>query len=553
MIHSKVITHVSRRTIVFVLCIVALAAVLTPGAMRWYSLYEQERAYTFYSSALHDARIPPRNVAVSGIRYTVQGGVVTTAASSSISRAHALKALELTYEMAVAERSPQFGLAGTEPDKLDTQVTELARVQKEQADSLRIPSNIEAVRTSLYPISFLRALAAVERARLAFIGSGSDTAAVIYRAAISSVIEAQRHDSELFGASYKFLGYKDAKFPLLGGTMTSGNVEKAIAAIRSSAGAQAAILSKRDRCFSGVIRACDVRDIALPLPPSVSDTHDARAARLAGDVEEIYWGSRSNPEVRKLVALSSSTCLASVAGPYIFRDLVPEDSISYLPPALLYMGDVFFSTSTASLATLTNGRMTPPVTVQSAMYFYECADSGLDVSQVNAVELVASFAQVHPTIAPQEREKLLSTNMLHEDDAVEYLRSALQSNETYPRDAEQRLTGLALMFRDKSAALDVVVHEVWMLSESNLRLIRKGYQYDDSLLFFFGSHSAFPTLFQLYNPSVVKKSVSIYDRSPGALTTLSDMLLRYSARPEYRADIAQTLRGYRLFEYDAHD
>lgn len=547
--NEKMTMCTSRRNILLIACIAALAASLAPGAIQKYSLYKQQRAYAFYSAVLRDAGISLRSVSVNGVRYRVEDGIVTSA-SSSVPEADAQKVLRLAYEMVAAERSPQFGLAGTDPDELDKQVIELERVQKEQADSLRVPSNKEAVDSSLYPISFLRTLAEAERTRRALISIGSDTSATAYRVAISSAIEAERRDSELFGKAYASLGYKNAKFPLLGGTMTSGNVEKAIAAIRSSADAQAATLSKRNRCFDGAIRACDMGYIMLPIPPAVQDTHDAQAERLAMDIEAIYRESVSESGARAFVALSSSTCLASVAGPYIFRSMVREYSTSYHPPILRYLGDIFFSTSTAPLVTMTNGKVDTPINIQSAVYFYECADNGLDISQVRTVENIANFAKAYPDIAPTEREKLLSTKILHEDDAIAYLRSALQNSETYQRGARRRLVDIALTARNKSAALDAVVYEIWTLGENNLKLIKNGHPFDDSLLYFFGSHSAFPTLFQAYNPSVVEDAVSIYDRSPEALTALTNMMLRYSEHPEYRAEIVRFFREYRQFEYN---
>ena len=125
----------------------------------------------------------------------------------------------------------------------------------------------------------------------------------------------------------------------------------------------------------------------------------------------------------------------------------------------------------------------------------------------------------------------------------------MQELPSYELADQSELISLALTFRNNSAGLDLVVNEIWSLSETNLRLRQMGYPFDDSLGFLVGSHSGFADLLQLHNPSVVPGTPEIYDRSTAALGALRDKLRRYSqTAPAYRSDIMRYLREFRAFE-----
>jgi len=512
-----------------------------------FGLWVRPESY-FYAKAFRSAHITT-NAVVDGVEYAIREGTVLRG-DTTITGAERLRALTLAYAATVAERSPQFGIPGTDPEELEKQVNELARVQQEQAESLRIPSNIYYARTALYPISFLRALAKVERERHAFIASHSDADLRSYLAAIEQAIEAQRRDGALFLEAYKFLGFTSAKFPQLGGTVTSDKVEAALAGIEEAADANADTLRARRSCFSGTTRACDTRDITLPTPQEVSATRDAEAERFAKEVESIKRQAyQDGTTAAYTVALAKSACVASVAGPYIFKIPDPAKPASYPTAAASFLGDYFFSASSTSARALSKGLVTASITLINPMTFYQCFDKGQDVSRTRAVALVYLFAKSHSGIAAQTRTALLDSPILHEEDAVAYLREALQELPSYELADQSELISLALTFRNNSAGLDLVVNEIWSLSETNLRLRQMGYPFDDSLGFLVGSHSGFADLLQLHNPSVVPGTPEIYDRSTAALGALRDKLRRYSqTAPAYRSDIMRYLREFRAFE-----
>lgn len=459
-----------------------------------------------------------------------------------------LSSLEVAYERAVAERAPLYGLSGTDPDALDKETDALARAQQDIADSLRLQSNIDYTRSSLYPTTFLHSLAAAERARLKFIASGSEADALAYRAALLRAADAQGKDAAAFLEAFIFLGYNHAEFPLLGGTMASDRMQQLVEGAVASSKANKQILARRERCFEGFFSSCDASDIALPVPAPVSSTRDAAATRRALENAALYAEAMPRIQNGPVVALASSTCLASVSGPYVFSDPGWRYRTSAVRPIQRYLGDFFFSTSTDAVSRLSKGEVTVPIDVYLPMNFYKCADKGLDVSRLRAIERTAAFARARPSLARDERAALLSGPILREDDAIAYVRAAEKSGAS-SADLSQ-LIALSLMFRDNSAGLDAVVNEVWALDENNLKLRKAGYPFDDSLLFLFGSHSGFATFFQTYNPSVVRDAPPLYDRSPGKLTLMLSRQLRYSEHREYRADVIQFLREYRKFEND---
>jgi len=503
----------------------------------------------FYANALSAAHAD-RTVMIGITDYAIRGGKVFEG-DTEVTDSRRLSILALGYAAAAAERSPQMALPGTDPAALEVEINGLERQQQEQADELRIPSNIHYARTALYPIDFLRALAVAERERQAFVASGSDADLATYLSAVDNAIAAQRRDTAAFAEAYAFLGLKDARLPSPGGTMTSTLVEAALKTAQADAGSSAARAQARRDCFAGSARSCDAADVALPLPPIVADTHDDAAQQLAGKVLSMYTqASATGLGQGYEVALASSTCVASAQGPYFFETLSPARAAQYPLPPAIYLGDFFFSTSTGPTHQLSRGSVTAPVTVINPTIFYHCQDAGLDISRLQTVAGIYRFAQKHPDIATTTRAVLLASSVAHEDDAVAYLRDALANLLQYTGDEQRSLLALALAYRDGSARLDLFANEVWSLNRVNLALRKMGYPFDDSISFLIGTHSGFASLLQLYNPSVVPQTPPLYDRSPGALTAFLATTLRYSqTAPVYRSGIIEYLRQFRSFEH----
>ncbi|MFA7309452.1 MAG: hypothetical protein WC050_00970 [Candidatus Paceibacterota bacterium] len=517
--------------------------------LSFYFLAVNANASHFFSDSLRAEHIS-RTVVADGVSYFVENGAVSRE-GAAVTEKEGIRPLALAYAATALERSPQFDIAGTDPELLEKQVDELARVQGRQADSLRIPSNIEFVRTSLYPIKFLRSLVALERSRRAFVKSGADVDLETYLFALDATAAAQRSDGKLFTNAYTFLGFKHTNVPVFGGTMMSDKVLSTLASMDNAAVANAKEAKKQRACFTGNARACNAADLAIQIPPTVSDTHSSYAQQVAQKVVGVLNDASSSRKDTYTVALASSTCVASVEGPYVFRIPDPTRSSRYPTPSATFLGDIFFSTSTIATQRMTNGTVTASVSVLNPMTFYHCSDKGRDVGRAEAVVLTYLFAKAHPSIGFESRPPLLASPTIHEDDAISYLRDALQELPGYTQDERNELISLARMFRNNSARLDLIVNEIWSLNEINLELIKQGFPFDDSLNFLVGTHSGFMSLFQVYNPSVVPSTPEIYDRAPRASDLVNKMQRYSNTMPEYENAIAQYLREFRAFEQRA--
>ena len=150
----------------------ALALLVAGGGGVYWYLQNQQAQAVFFSKALNDANVT-ETVSIGGTSYEVNRGVVTQGGSSA-SGGKALQAMRLAYQLASARRLPLLGLEGTDHEALARGTEALAQIAEELATVLpeKTKPYEAAVRGSLYPIQFLRALSAVESARQEFLADG---------------------------------------------------------------------------------------------------------------------------------------------------------------------------------------------------------------------------------------------------------------------------------------------------------------------------------------------------------------------------------------------
>ncbi|MBI5457477.1 hypothetical protein HY971_02005 [Candidatus Kaiserbacteria bacterium] len=555
-----------------VILVAVLAGALIPVAV--FSNRREAEEIRFFSGVLETAQVDT-TVSVRGTQYEVRGGRVTKHGIPA-SRSAASSALRLAYAHTLAERSPLLALAGTDTDQLDARAADLEKIQEEAADMLQelldadaeqlsgapldLQKRVEAVehvRTALYPVNFLRALASLERARLSFIRNGSYSGEREYSERLIHTIESERADAAAFRVSMlAHVGdVKDiSSFTL---STTVDDIKGALNEIVSGAERSAALAESRASCISGVIHACDARDLLMTLPGNVRGPSPAREAlalrradvilSLLQDAGIVYGGGS------EVVEVASSTCLSAVQGPHFFWRINPETQVQ---PAqqIRYVGDIFYMRPTgASTPGLFKGKIPIPLSVINPFIFYRCNEKGRDVSSVVATLYTAAFAEKHPDIAPPAREALLARKYIRDADAVSYVRDAFQDISTVPADDRRDLYELALMFRNRSAGLEIVAHEVSASMRNKLDDVKAGWNSVPDPRFLFVSESAFPSFFQMYNPSFSYGNSTLYKGVP--LNKTGSNLASYflSGAPPPRADFVTSIDNFERFHAGEYD
>ena len=533
----------TRSSLQVALLILAAIALL---ALAWRTYEHNRAAASFFSNALQSEQISA-DVVVRGIPYRLERGEVRATDGAPVAGVRALPALRLAYAHATARRSPLLALPGVDPDELERAVAELDASQQ-RVIAMQATSSDALLHRSLYPITFLATLPALERARQQFIASGSDADLRRYEKRQRASIEAQSRDIRAFDDSLRKIITEQFSIITFGGIITSGafrpgaaNVEQRIREVRAQ-------LTQRSRCFAGAYKLCDPTDIAIPtLPDSLSSSAlSQNAMAQALDIKSLIETASGVPTPQMLV-LSSSVCLAALPGPYAFMDTAKNARAT-----LGFINDLFFQPITGHteknpyLAYLAD-EYGMTLLKETPTAFYMCPTVGDDIGRIRVLEHIDAFATAHPGVAARERAVLRSSPYLREDYAIGYLRAALAEtgtgSETQGRD---ELVELALMYLDRAAGLEDIISLIAFVNSYHVTITERGAPFNMLPQQMFLSHSAFPTLFLAHNRSAGTSTVAI--QSPSA-TTREILLARYvsySSLKDSRArdEFIRELRAY---------
>ncbi len=523
---------------VIVLCIIATTL------LSW----RMHRAGDFFAQALAQNRIR-QDVLLGGVQYTVDNGLVTKA-GAQVNAISSYKALKLAYEVTLARRSPLFGISGTEPSNLHAAVRELTEAVR-QLTIVQATDFERAAIEGLYPTNFLATLATLEEARLSFITSASDTDAARYRDALKGTRASALADVSIFAKGYEQLvpAPDPSRFPTLGGTITAEGMRTSIGMLASRFEDAGTRIDARERCVNGNVSWCDASDIALWMP--------SEQAQLVGSLFHypLLGSNRTAMHEDTHVALAHSVCLATEPAPYVFTygDL---SRASRLPAS--FTGN-FFYMSTAGYASTTIQYLRDTLDIQYSLInpiqFYICPDVLSDIARVHSIVQTVQFAKMHPTLAPAERNDLLSGTTFQEPEAVAYLRQAVSDAESkmvIESDATMHeLETLLNMWRERSATLDALVSAIAKVSETDAGARKSGIPFDVSARTLMRSHTAFPSLFLAHNPSAGSSPLPLREvTSEDDRTELTKRLLRFSElrKTVPRDELMNDLQAYLSFE-----
>lgn len=507
----------------------------------------QRRATVFFSSALRDANIS-ETVFVGGTYYEVNDGTISST-NKHLSDFGRYRVLRLAYALALARRAPLFGITGVNPQELTAAVQELSAVQGTLADKQQTPRDALLVREALYPTDFLGDLASLERARLAFVASGSDLDATLYDTALDRTV----FDGTLDAIRFRYAFEKEAstdqfRFPTLGGTISRTTLLDSTTVTNSRFVEDIQLLFQRERCLSGKTQWCQQAEIDLS-PPAESDdvippaTHiSQRTDPGAGHAGDVY------------ITLSESACVGATPQPYVFTYGNPE-GISRMP--LWYSGDSFFAPTQGAQGTTMkylHEQLGIDYSLVNPMEFYICPDVLSDIGSAYAVLATVHFAQAHPGYAEAARASLFSGPVFKEPDAVNYTREAAAEitakklPESDP--AQSDMEDLLNMWNERSAGLDMLVSTMVQVDRQDIGLHAQGVPFTIDARTLFLTHSAFPSLFITQNRSAGTSRLSLRETNADDLAALYSHMIPYAVlvKTVPREKILHDLSAFLSFE-----
>lgn len=501
--------------------IFACIFILIAGGGLFFVWYREHSEQLFFSKALHSA------------------GVIIPANAS-------LSSLKLLYAQTMAERSPLFGIVGTDPTALSSAVSALATTTQAIAAAQSNAQDAQLTQ-SLYPIDFLRALARAEAAREAFIAEDSAANEQAYDAALHATASAGITESQAFALAIQTeIGTSTIFLGTTGDTISSSRILESASDIVTRMEGLSQELDARDACVSGNTTSCTVNDIALPqvaaaaLPPS-SDALPQLSSDVISTFSSVLPVGYFNGA--QIVRFDSSICLDEYTPPYY---AVAQPGEVDPRGRYLYIGDIIFTKPwpTIDAALPFMGAYGITYLYDDPFEFYQCPEAESDMSTISAIANTAQFARQHPGLAPTDAQAL-EGEVADDGYARKYVSDAL-SQATSSTD-EDTLVSLALEFNEGNADLATLVQEIATLDQFNLQAAQNGLlPGGNNVNQLFETHSAFPSLFLVSSTATAPAVVSIREpnASPGLPTVLYSVL--HGQVPA--AQIVHDLKGSYAFE-----
>lgn len=453
------------------------------------------------------------------------------------------QALSLTYEQLLARRSPLLGAAGIDTEALRRGIKELARSQKSYAAAQVDPRDATAVREALYPISFLQKIADLEDARRAFIASGSERDARVYRRLLRETADSGlRAAKTLQSAIDAHAGDKNFVFPGIGGTITRKSFFTSLKTLTARFESIAEEVHDREQCLRGAVAECRPIDIDLSLPEAPAQTK----ATAFTYVPFPPWAASATPS---FVVLQHSACLGTQDAPYVFAFL-SGDFTSRAP--FIFRGDIFYApTAGAKGESMQYLRENLGIeySVVNPLEFYLCPDVAEDLGIAAAVHATTEFGRAHDGYATTSRARLLAESSAQERLARAYIRQLVEevrNRPDYPHLAS--LEDLLNRWKERTAKMEMLVGWIAEVNLRDAQLASQGVPYDLDASSLFLTHSAFPSLFLTQSDMRDIPSINIRDASytatlPGNITTYTRL-----RRTENVEKIRKDTRAFLEFE-----
>lgn len=485
---------------------VALALLLCIAAASYIVFAHAADYFAAVLKSAHESEI----VVINAVSYRVVEGEVYRD-GTLIEGESRLPALRLAYEKVIARHSPILGLAGTDPDALTRAVSALASSSAQLATLQDSPLKARVVEHSLFPLTFLRALADLERARLAFLQSGDARDEAAYDRTLRQALDAYRNDLADFSDAFRTnVPLQTPPYATEYAVLTRADMIAALDQLGQEAHKTAWRERKRSLCVGGLTIFCEASDLALsgPAPASADPGGTDLSTRTLG----LFHAAGSIPNTSNPpVMLQNSDCIKDDKAP-IFYMSEHAASIEYF----LYVGDLrFVRTAEASGTPLYAAFAARGITyapLQPSSY-YECFAAAADAARTEATLATArfahdahisQFAQGPEQAALMRLEAKLTARPVRESDALDYLNRARDlSRDALPASTTAMLATLTLSFHDRSADFDEFVASIAAGETLNVKRAAAGINRSNDAGTLLYTRSAFTSLFLSQNPSIV--------------------------------------------------
>ncbi len=509
-----------------VVLVVALGTFFTFG---W---HRQQSASLFYSSALRDAKIS-EEVTVDSRRYDVVLGKVELS-GENISRIRADKSIELAYAKALARRSPFMALAGTDPKQLETAIDALEETKNKLAEVQKNRKDGDLVKSSLYPIEFLRALANLENARLLFLVNGNEDSQKKYQMAQNQAFYAYQDAIGNFKKAFLQAVSPNAKSFATGGTLVDReSIIKTLDTLSSGMRETKSMAEKREKCLSGKTDQCVISDLDFPtvsvpekqiIPPELISQ--------ANNIRSILAKALNNDEIMNgpVVGLSKSRCTADTPGAPLFvlykGKITEKDPVYYNS---LFIGNIRFIDSEKQkqiefFRYFAEHGVKYVISLPNA--YYECPLGGYDTGKILGIHSVIAFAKKssvsmyasgeNKSGLKKLEDSFASPNALVEEkDVVDYilLSQNIVRGGAVPEDVVDEIISISLQFRNLSTKFNNLITEISRIENKNLSLVRREINLSLDVSYLFYVRSGFMSLFLAHNPSATGFHGSFFEQN----------------------------------------
>ncbi len=494
--------------------------VVAVGAFFAFGWHRQQSASIFYSNSLRDAHISEK-VMVHGKQYQVMNGAVTPDDEKN-KGADVNQALRLAYAKALARRSPLIALAGTDPKQLETAIDALEETKNKLAEVQKNPKDAILVKSSLYPIEFLSALANLERARLLFLANGDKDSQKKYQMVQNQAFYAYQDAIGNFKKAFLQAVSPNAKSFAFGGKLVDReSIIKNLDTLSNGMRETKSAAEKREKCLSGKTAQCVISDLDFPTvsvlekqaiaPALISQSNNIRSifAKAFGD-NEIMNGP--------VAGLSKSWCTADTPGAPLFvlyNVRTAEKDQEY--QRSLFIGNIRFIDSEKQkqiefFRYFAEHGIKYVLSLPNA--YYECPLGGYDTGKILGIHSVIAFAKKSSVSAyangeNKSRLKKMEDSfaspdaLVTEKDVVDYilLSQNVAREGTVPEDVVDEIISLSLQLRNLSVKFNNLITEISRIENKNLDLVRREISLSLDLSYVFYVRSGFMSLFLSHNPS----------------------------------------------------
>ncbi len=472
------------------LCVVLAAAGLLWIGNQWLGMREEH----FFTAALQQAQLPVP--ATQGER-------------------------RLAYAKALAQHNPLLALPGTSANALNKNVSELQELEQ-QLYALNADSPKARLVYSLYPTTFLHALANLEQARQNFITKGGRIEEAAYNTAAQKAFAAYRSDAQDFKQAFdNAVPTSSGKFATDGDIVSRAGILLAVDTFMQSMRQTNAAFSARVQCTRGNIQQCNASDLqtpTVPVTPEVSVTPMELAQAKA--VRALSAKAHSQPLLAQgpMLLLPSTECAKNMGGAALFEFYTPASLGVLREPFPLYLGNIRFDDSNASsspaFARFTTA-MKQKITyiLDSPMLHYSCIESAHDAGKLFAMQDIYDFAQAHKLSAlatSSSAKASLGTleqknlDVLTQHQVEQYLVAA--GTLMLPAETQHNVRELTLAYMFTSAHFENTIGEILADETSNVALVKKGWPIALDVPYMFFIRSSFWALLQAENRSAIQPS-----------------------------------------------